>query len=279
MKHDQQECYEGEVEVKEGMKVCRDTNREYLRDCKLHGDLKKKQLVQYTPPGRERDSPWYISMESQPQYWIIHLSLDTAVYVQYSHLDNNQHQTTNTIYSLVNDMTAPPVDSMELHDSLSATTTHINLNFNTIVVITSTEITATIATTTAAITTAITLSASFSDSSTIASYLFSVLLLSYTLSHLSRLFIPNTCSRLLPIALEIVTLDHSTHSQANSIPVINNLFGDFTNAGNTQVALQLNMAERNLDRRMLKSKSHQDFLQALDNSSRVRDRNTQHHTA
>jgi hypothetical protein len=81
------------------------------------------------------------------------------------------------------------------------------------------------------------------------------------------------------MALEIATLDHSTHRQVNSIPVINNLLGDITNACNTQVVLLLSMAEINLDRRMLKSKCHQDFLQALDSSRRVRDRNAQHHTA
>jgi hypothetical protein len=59
---------------------------------------------------------------------------------------------------------------------------------------------------------------------------------------------------------------------------IYDLFGDITDAANTQVTWLLNFAERNLDWKKLKYKRYNDFLKAFDSSGRVREIITQHHT-
>jgi hypothetical protein len=60
---------------------------------------------------------------------------------------------------------------------------------------------------------------------------------------------------------------------------IYDLFGDITDAINTQVTWLSNFVERNLDWKKLKYKRYNEFLKAFDSSGRVREMIKQHHTA
>ena len=77
----------------------------------------------------------------------------------------------------------------------------------------------------------------------------------------------------------IISLELAAQNHANLMLEIYDICGDITDVANAQVACLSNFAERYLNWKKLKYKRNNDFLKALDSSSRVREMVKQHHTA
>jgi len=157
----------------------------------------------------------------------------------------------------------------------SLTTPSTAMSFDSATAATSTAAASTTATT--SITTVTTYTPS-SEISTIASEDSTATLSSETPSHLSREFVSNRPVRSLQEAVEIAACELARQRQVNFMLGIYDIFGDITDAASAQVAWLSNFAERNSAWKQFKYMQYNDFLKALDSSSRVREIKKWHHT-
>ena len=118
-----------------------------------------------------------------------------------------------------------------------------------------------------------------SDISTSASNPSPVTLWSDTLSHLSQHFFSNRLVGSLEDAVEVAAPELSARNHTNSMLEICDIFGDITDAANSEITWLSDFVERTLDRKKLKHMWYNHFLKALDSSSRVREMTMRHHSA